>query len=347
MWAVPDRWDPSRGHRGISRVEIWAGGVVVDSTDDIIDGSVVEKNVTGIRSNLTLSVEPSRQWLDWLALPGVSLRPFSGMQWGTGDTGSAECPLGVFPVDPPTLTLPADAIQVQVNDLWQRVVQADFLYARFSPRGDIRSAAAGLIDEVGVGTTIVTASRGDGLPPLLWDKSRHETIAGLVDSIGAEAFWDRLGRPVLQDVTTQVGADLVDGENGTVVTVSSSADWSQVVNQIAVTSSNNDVVFPPAVVSITDPDHPAHEWRIGARTLKVSSPLLLTRDQAFAMGWSLLQKKSAPALSWSVSCVPDPSRQPGDVINVTTGLGAVRAVVQEVHHPLGDGPQTIVLGAVL
>ena len=117
-----------------------------------------------------------------------------------------------------------------------------------------------------------------------------------MESIGAEAFYDRDGRPRVQDRVATPGAPLVDGQDGTVVSIASTEDWSQVYNVVSVTSSNNDTPFNAAVVAITDINHPAHQANIGPRVLKYSSPLLSTQEQGFQAGATLLAKKSAPGV---------------------------------------------------
>jgi hypothetical protein len=90
--------------------------------------------------------------------------------------------------------------------------------------------------------------------------------------------------------------------------------------------------------------NPAHRSKIRKRSLRYSSALIFTREQAFEVAASLLSQKSVSA-GWNVTCIPDPSRMPGDICQVVTGLGSFLGVVEEVTHPLGDGPQTVKLSA--
>lgn len=347
MWPInPEfRWEPGRSHRAISRVDVWSAGKLQASGMEILDGSVTEKRVTGVRASLSLSVPPTTEWLDLFDLPLLEIRPYAGISWGRSEF---LCPMGVFPVMPPERKLPQSGISINADDRWQVIQQNDLLYYWPGPAAWASALAARLMTESGLSPDpAVNVTKDVQSPAIMWDKSRHDLIAGYLEPIGAEAYVDRTGQPVIQDRATTPGRNLTDGEGGTVVSISSTADWSKVYNAVGVTSSKNDVVLDPVVVSITDPLHPAHYSKIGRRSMRYSSQLISNFGDAYNAAVAQLEKVSAPALSWSVTCVPDPTRMPGDLITVTTDLGAVQAVVQEVSHPLGPGAQTIKLGAAL
>lgn len=326
-------------------MELWSAGNLVDSDAPIIDGTITDKYVTGLRRTLTMTVPPS--WDKWLDLPFLEARPYSGLSWGNSEF---LCPMGRFPFMRPTTTLPAKGISITADDYWQRVVLDDFLYTIPSySRMHVSLAVATLMAEVGIAFTPDNANLTSDpmVPALLWDKSRADTIAGLLASVGAEAFVDREGQGIVRDRTvTSFARPLSDGVNGTLITVSSAPNWSQVFNAVSAASSNQDVHFDPVVVAIDDPAHPAHYYWIGARSKRYTSPLLMDRAQAFLAARSILEKSSAAALNWQVTCVPDPSRDAGDAVVVTCDFGTVTAVIQEVTHPLGAGVQSMTLGAL-
>jgi len=346
MWPInPEfRWEPQRSHRATCRVEVWSAGKLIEDDAEILDGSVTEKRVTGLRASLSLSVPPSEEWLGWFELPLLEIRTFAGISW---KRSFFQCPLGVFPLMPPERKLPLSEISFSADDRWQIVAQNDLLYAWQGPAGKASQLAARLMREAGFDSVAIDVTQDVESPALMWDKSRHDLISGYLEPINAEAFVDRTGQAVIRDRATAVGRDLTDGDDGTVVSISSTQDWSGVYNAIGVTSSKTDVVLPPVIVSIKDPLHPAHYSRIGRRSLQYSSQLISNYGDAYNAGVAKLEKVSAPALSWTVSCVPDPTRMPGDLITVTTELGVVKAVVQEVTHPLGSGSQKIRLAAPL
>jgi hypothetical protein len=360
MWPLPadGRWNPAASHQSVSRVDLWSNGDLVATDVPFIDGSVTEKWVTGIRGTMSLNVPPTPQWRAWLMLDAIELTPYTGIRFGP-DTEYL-VPLGVFPVLFPGIELPSKAITLQMEDNYQFVVSATFLYAMMSYPGTIRDVAARLITDLGIGGKRVhpITKNSINLPNLLatnvtstvtsvrWEKSRHDTIAALVQSIGADAYFNRWGQPELRDHKSLPGIDLSDGAAGTLVSVGSSVSWTDVINSIAVTSSKNDVTFDAVIETITDTNHPAHASKIGPRFDAVSSSQVADVAQARAMAKTELAKRSAPARAWTVSCVPDPTRMPGDEMTLTTrDHGPVRVVVQEVTHPLGKGVQQLKLGA--
>jgi hypothetical protein len=333
------------------RVEVYSRGQLVSGDAEILGGEVTEKWVTGLRSTLSLTVDPSPEWLGWFKLPGLEVRPYSGIGWGSTET---LLPLGVFPVLPPQLSLPRSAVSVQADDRWQGVDPLGdfgFTVPTTPYEGRIRDAIGTLVNEVAqdwAPPASITATSPAMLVPGLFDKSRGQVILALADSIGAEVFYDRDGLLVVQDRDAAPGVALSDGDNGTILTVTTTQDFSGVYNAVAVSGSNNDAQFPPVVVAITDRNHPAHRSNIGfQRVLKYSSPLLSNQAQAIDAGQTLLEKHAAAAMSWTVTCIPDARIKAGDVFPLTTvEWGTVMVTVQEVHHPLGEGVQTLTLGAV-
>jgi hypothetical protein len=348
MWPTPIDvgWDgPVWSHKAITLVEVWSAGVLVGTSDDIIDGDVTEKRATGVRGSLSLTVEANRQWLSWFKLPLLELRVFAGFSFGRTEF---LCPLGVFPVSPPSLAVPQKTVSVTADDRWQIVGQNDLLYYWQGPAGKSTELAARLMRESGLDNEIVvTATKDTGAPALMWDKNRHDLIVGYLDPIGAEAFVDRTGQAVIQDRESSPGRDLSDGEGGTVIAASSTLDWSKAINAVGVVSTKTDVDLAPYVLTITDPFHPAHRSRIGDRSTRISSNTISNFGDQVNAATAALAKGSAPALSWTVECVPDPTRMPGDLVTLTVaGLDTVTGTVESVSHPLGKGTQKITLGAV-
>lgn len=331
-------------------MEVYSRGQLVSGDAEVLGGEVVEKWVTGLRSTLSLSVDPSPEWLGWFKLPGLEVKPFSGLGWGSTE---ALLPLGVFPVLPPQLSLPKSAISVQADDRWQGVDPLGdfgFTVPTTPYEGQIRYSIGVLVGEVAQPWALppnITASSDALVVPGLWDKSRAQVIIALADSIGAEVFYDRDGFLVVRDRDAAAGVALSDGDDGTVLSVTTTQDFSSVYNAVAVSGSNNDAPFPPVVVAITDRNHPAHRSNMGfERVLKYSSPLLSNQFQAIQAGQTLLEKHAAAALSWTVTCIPDARIKAGDVFPLTTQeWGTVMVSVQEVRHPLGEGVQTLTLGA--
>lgn len=351
MWPVSPRW--SGQGNPVSRIEIWSKGKYIDTTTDYRGGSVTEKRGNGIRSTLSLTIRPSSQWQAWLDLPALWLLPFAGFSWGVNEE---LVPLGVFPVRRTTFPSPPVDVTLSAADQWQLVMAGDFTgkVSAAGYAGLTRDAIAQLLMEVDISAgaahpvtkdplrvPLVTAtSTAQVDTSLVWDK-RQDSIFDMAETISAEVYVDRVGQPVVRDIRTVPGTPLLED---TVMTINPSVDWSDVVNTVIVSSSNSKVVFDPAIVSITDPTHPAHMSNIGLAVLRIQSNNLADRNQAFAMASSELAKRSGPALGWTLQCLPDPSCMPGD--QPESSVAGVPVVVTEVTHPLGDGGRTVKLGAL-
>lgn len=340
------RWEPGRSHAGTARVDVLSAGQVVAEDVEFIDGSVTETLALGVRAKLSLQVEPSRLWLEWFNLPLLELRVWSGLSWGRTEQ---LLPLGVFPVDPPARSLPLSAVSISADDRWAYIARNDLLYDWPGPSGWNSALAARLMVEGGLDEPTVTVDRDLISPGVMWEGKRHDLIRDYLLPIGADAYVDRTGLPRIETRRYTDGAALTDGEDGTVVKVSSTVDLSGVFNAVGAASSKSGVVIePPAFVAVTDVNHPAHPSKIGQRQTRVTSQAIDNYGDAINFARSELERLSSPALGWTVECVPDATRMPGDRVTVTTGLGSVQAIIRDVTHPLGGGAtQRIALGATL
>ena len=163
-----------------ARVELWSNGTQVTAAAPITDGTVTDQLGTenlgiGVRRSLTLTVPPTPQWLNWLTLPGLQVRPFRGLV--VGDT-TVECPLGWFPIRVPEQARPVTAIDFKVDDYYSRVNDANLTWPVQAPGGAlVRDNIAWIAwlnqDPHNVAPSILatsTAVTGDGL---WFTKTRH------------------------------------------------------------------------------------------------------------------------------------------------------------------------------
>jgi hypothetical protein len=301
--------------------------------------SVQDDFVTGIRRTLTLSVPQNNTWLDWLTRPALELRPFTGIKFGNT---TEWCPQGRFTVKAKPRNLRPGLLSLKANDFWDRVPDAEFPGPRsyggqaFEIRGLIRQ----FISETGDYTVIErSTSTAVASQIYVWEEGRQKAITDLCDSIGATAYFDREGNPVVEDWAPQPQV-LTLADN--LIDVSANVDTTKVYNTVSARSSAQGVVFDPVVVSITDPFHPAHRANLGRDVVKVfASPLLLTPEQAGLAAYTILYKHSAPSRTLTLSIVPNPALDAGDVVTVNWPGGPDQLRIQTITHPLGGGGQQI------
>jgi hypothetical protein len=343
--------DPARlaravvaAHRVISRVEVWSEGQQLSESASFEDGSVSNDwVVAGISRHLDLTVMPSRDWLRWFDFPNLEVRVFRGVRYSA--SASVECQLGVFPVLPPEIARPVAPVKVTADDYYQRVVTADFSYPVMSSGGLIVDQLSGLIRGALLPAPVILSGSQQVSPATLLDKTRHDAVVAFSKAGNVETIIDRSGSPVVRDARV-LGAptsEILTGAGEAAVGLTVKPDWSRVFNMVSVTSSAQGVDFPAQVVSITDPDHPAHPSRIGVRVKKYSSPLLVTADDALAAGWTVLARVSAAARSYTYSCFPNPTTDAGDSVLGATMTGTEVSQILNVTTPLTakGGVQTI------
>lgn len=347
MWPVSDLWRKALvgPHLAKSRVELYIGSKLIGEVK-VIDGSVTDTwpDVAGARRTLSLNTP------DRTIEPGMSLKVWHGMQFGTGDW--EWIPGGVFPVLDRSLSYSYDStVSVSCIDRWQWVMGAKFGGPYQMPRGrPVVSEAARLILESGPwGSVIETAVSSARSDSLVYDESRHEAIVDLVKAAGAQAWAGRDGAGLVSNRSTS-GPSVVrlkGGPGGTLIDLEASDSWAEVSNVVAARSSSNDAGVAAAVgvqwARITDPRSPIHPSKIGPRVRQYASPLLTTSAQALAAAGTILGYASAASRTLSITCVPDWSLDAGDpitVIDPVTGREEA-ALIQRIVHPLTNGSQQI------
>jgi hypothetical protein len=273
-------------------------------------------------------------------MPSLELRPFRGIRFSPARTW--EMPLGRYTLLSPEISLPksGNPISINVNDQWQRVVDAKFRGpASFSP-GRATDAMGVMVEQSGLPYPDITATSGVTAAALPTDKQRDETLIAAAKATGTEVFLDRLGQPVIRDLAVlgDPTSELLVGADVSQVKVT--PDWSKVYNVVIVRCSATDTVLPQQEATISWPDHPAHPYRLGSRkrpdyrVYLFSSPLFTDTDQMLAAAQSILTRVSAAATTQSYVAVPDASREAGDTALAATVVGTSLVQLQSVGHPL-------------
>lgn len=148
-------------------------------------------------------------------------------------------------------------------------------------------------------------------------------VQNMAQSAGLDLYFDGDGIAVLTAVsdpsTATPSAVYEEGEDAVVMAVTRRLSTEQAVNGV-VASGEGSQVTPPvrAVVFDEDPDSPTYRYgEFGERPVFMSSPLILTEDDAYAVASAELAKRKGAEenVDWTVVC--DPSLDAGDVIQLT------------------------------
>jgi len=353
MYPVSNLWAAAIpvSHGVANRVEAWdTDGDYLIGTLPYTAGGVQDQWVSGARRTLSLTVTPTG-YVKQMLRPGVELRPFSGINYGSGQPEMI--PLGRFPVVDTTIGIRPDAtISLSLQDRWQWVVLSPFITPRSSDVGvtvvaqiirlltETGQWAASQVTNLCTSTVKVTAQ--------VWDTDRQQAIFDLATSIGAEVFIDRLGNPVIRPRLTAATpvATFAPGVRLKGMSVSTSA--ADVYNAVRGTSTLTDPAFivPDYTARITDPKHPAFPGKgIPLRSYLLTSPLFTDPVQMKNSVQKVLSKISRQARQLTIDPTgPDPSLDASDTAQVLWpadgsapyGLGGTteRGQISTVNHPL-------------
>lgn len=346
METVTTKWAKAlaTSHTATIRCEVWDRGEKVLDSLPLIDGMVTDKWVTGTRRTLSVTVPHTPQWRELLATPMIELRPYRGINYGSG--APEVVPLGQFPVmfDADDVD-PRQPLQIDADDKWQIILSDSFYGPTVSKTGLIRTEIARLIGQTALGTPTSSATSAAQMVQRIYQGSRHDAIAELCAAIGAEVFVNRQGQAILRNrkPTSAPSALIVSGDEGTMIGLRAEREWRDVYNVVSVIPTATNVSFAPVVVSITDTADPAHPARIGRRVYPWSTPLVADVGQAATAGKEMLRKLSAPQRSLAIQCIPNVALDASDCVAVIWPDGTYEAAqIDQITHPLNPhAPQQI------
>lgn len=346
-WLVSPRFRKALAgpHIAKTRLDLYSQGVPQATDVHFEDGSITDQEViAGQRRSLTLSIPDDYWWTRWLQLPGLEVRPYGGLDYGASDE---LCPLGVFEIQQRPRRLTPGTLQLTAPDRWgSRISQAGFLTDRWSnPTWSAALSLSRLIRESAtswqreqVVETLVDRGR---TPRVLW-RDKSQAMNDLAQSLAAEALFDRVGIPVIRN--RRYGANVVtlrDGVGGTLTEMSRVSDQSRILNRVSVSSSNPDVKFDPYILSISDPNHPAHESKVGVKAKAFQSQSLRDRAAAGRMAKDILRRSSSWSRQLSGTMIVDFSLESGDIGRAVWREGdSERFRFQQLTTPLLAGTQT-------
>jgi len=302
----------------------------------LLSGSTTADGSTpGARRTLTATLAPQPGLWDLLVPVGVELVPTVVLRAPNGN--QVAIPQGVFPVDALRMSYGADG-SIAISscpDRWSKVKAAGFLIPRAAPAGvRARTAITNLLLEaLPAGTTVTDLSTSTATVPAgTWEGDRDKVIEELSTAASIDVFFDRNGAPVLRDVPqlTASPAWLVDASaSGVLLSADRERSRQKTFNVVIVSSSKatSDTPFDPVIVWDNDPNSPTYAGPdpvnspqlagpFGVRPYRWSSPLLADANQALVAARTILERVRGQASQLSLTAVPHPGLDDGDVITV-------------------------------
>lgn len=350
-------------HHPLSYIQIWRGGVRLDTYGDLgvpfISGAVSATLNSQVTRQLSLSVSgdfwPVTEDPTELFNPyGNEIRAWYGVMSGNS---TLRYVWQVFRGQINTVSLEDDG-QVLVNcvDRAAAVKEVGFIRPENSQVGttvvaEYRRLVSDALPDATFGTfdNIFTIT-----PQLTWDEDRGGACDDLADAAGA--FWFALanGDFVLRFIPWIINQTpvitLLDGEGGTLVSAVPSKSRDNVFNQLTIVGERldgGDPVFATAQ-DMTSSSPTVTSGPFGIRSKLISLQGIKTQSQCLSLARSALKMSKSLTQQWDVQSIPDAALELGDTVTISArGLPDVTQVVSSFTLSLlGDTSMPIQLRAL-
>ncbi len=347
-------------HDVVSRVDVWRGGVLLESAIPVTGGSVTVDESSQVRRTLSLSVgdlglDP-RDANSLLAPFGTELAVHSGIRFPEGDTEMV--PLGVFQVEDAGRSGWFSEVGLTGVDRSRTVAGARFLKPRATPQGrPIVQEISTFIREVNTSYEVLDLTSATSYTAAAtWERERWEAVETLADAIAADVVADPQGRFLIRRTPGTGPLDAADavwavnaGPEGVLLDAQTGLTREGIYNAV-VASSTADPDSPPITAVAYQRSGPFRwDGPFGKVPRFYSSPLLRTRQMCERAARSVLARSVGYGRRITPTAVPNPALDAGDVIEVTLPDGTVDyQVASRFSVPLGgDQPMPITSRAAL
>lgn len=349
MYAVTERFlDALRASHAVEiRVDAWRGAVQLASDLPVHEGSVTVDGNSQVRRTLSVaiadpSLDPGNDPSATLAPYGTDLIVQRGVRFPDGSIEYA--PLGRFRIEQVQTSVEGDAIQVTGSDRTAYVQDAKFTNTQQSVTSNtIPAEITRLITDA---ITVAVNNRSgstDATPNVYWEQDRWDAIEQLAKSIGCVVYFDPTGTAVIAKVAAITDPPVwwVDaGESGVMVTGERQTTREGTYNGV-VASGESAGQFLPYTATVTDNDATSPTYWggvFGKKPYFYTSALITTQAQATTAASALLDKVRGMSRQLSLSCVPNPALEAGDVIRVRFPDGSTEThLVDALTVPLTPG----------
>ena len=360
MRPASDRFKAAvtQSHSLAVQVDVLRDNAVIQTLNTVESGTVTldaSANVRGrgelaILDDGTLDLIPTSVD-DPLAPYGNEIKVYRGVLYPDGTTELVS--LGVFRIDNPRTSEQAGTptINITGQDRSARIIDARFEAPYEVTAGtNLITAISDLILPVYPDVDIIVAvdtSATTGTVIAEAQSDRWEFAGKLAVGAGARLYFDGDGALVIAPEVTPGPAaiELVEGENG--VLVSAASDWRRegARNVIVATGENTGEAAPArGVAEDLDPTSPTYvHGRFGRVVGFYSSPILTTDSMATAAARTILARSTGTTQSVEFGSLVLPHVEPGDIAHIKRSiLGIDQAhILETVSLPLShDGVMT-------
>jgi len=302
-------------------------GVVVDLAHT--EGSVTVDRGNAVRRTCSVSV-PDVSLLpmtptDQLAVYGARLRILRGIIYGDGSIEAV--PLGLFRIESISGDPALGPVTINGSGL-EAVIADDKFIAPYTTRGGTAAVTAitGLIQDSMPGAVVVNRASDATIGTMTWDVQgdRWAAVQECATAIGAEVYCDADGQFVIAELpdmlTAPVAWDVDAGETGVLISAERSFSRDGMYNYVVASGENSEDNAPPVSgsASDTDPTSPTYvDGPFGRVPRFYSSATLINSSLAQGAANKLLRDSVKPNATVSLTSLPNPCLEPGDVLRVT------------------------------
>jgi len=336
-------------------VDVWLGDQLIADDVPIASGSEDTDRTIAVPERVTLTLPRRDRGTDWgaidspIAANGQRLRVSIGI--GAGGSGTEWFDRGWFLID--DVAIDGNSVQVTAVGLLKLLSEAR-LISPFTPTGTITTALRSLI-EPALPVAFDAALTDRAVPAgVNYSDDRLGNVSEILDAWPAEAYVDESGvLQVIPVVTPTVAvASLTDGVGGTVVSAASRTSRDNAYNVVVARGTASD---GGQVQGVAYDLLGAHAYGGPFNPLPVpffyQSPLITTVAQAqSAASTRLATLKRGNGTQFDVECVPNPTLQVGDAVNVTVNGVAQLCTIEALQLPytVGDSssPQRLTVQVV-
>lgn len=354
MWARSQLFDETvvDSHDVAFHAEIWRPGLRALLLDNLeIDGgSVTASRTAAVRRTCTVNVIDRDGALAELfprgrqTVPAVEIVIRRGIRFPNGVTELV--PLGVFGASGASRKRGA-AYTLNGSDRARRVARNRYRAPHVVTTGQrYVEAAAELVTsrlsfDVDVQITATSGAVISNAIVLLEQADPWAEAGKLCAAAGAEMFWDRIGRLIVQDIAQPSATPVwryVDGETSVLLddtewTLNDEPGYNAVL--ALGDSSTNTAAIPRALAVDNDPSSPTYfDGDYGQVPEFYSSPLLTSDALAQAAASTRLRKRLGANDAMTLATVPHPAQDPGDTIRVRYDDIDQTMIVDSVSMPL-------------
>lgn len=331
MYPVSGRWDDAiRSSPNLQVVvEVWRSGArqtLPDGTTSlaVVDGTLMVDESQKVRRSLNLTTANPELTpvlaTDLLSPATTDLKVFIGPQYTEGDVELA--PMGVFRISSSARSGYLAGVSITAGDYTKVLTDARFLAPWATPAGNLVSAEiqSMALDALPGLTFIDLTGSTARTTATSWDRNRWDAMDKLASSIGAEVFFDVVGRLILRPVpqvtssSTSVWSVNAGDETAVITDYATALSADRVYNAVVATSSAQGVTASGAAYLTDGPYAYSATFK---RPQFYSSPMLTTVGQCQSAASAILARSSAASRQISAQVAPNPALDVGDIVQVT------------------------------